>query len=435
MKTNPEFKRNLWLQFSLHRLIAMPAVLGLTILAVGAAGSTEGVSNLVSAGFFILVWLWGTRAAAGSIVDEMRDKTWDQQRMSALQPWTMTWGKLFGAPSFSWYGGAICLAVAIFIGVQAGGAVTAVRHALTLVAVGVMMHAAVIALNLHTSQGNAGATQRGGVAWVVILLGLTLFPWTFAAQEGPVPWWHVNFARDEFLLYSSLFFAACTVFAAWRVMSNALQVRTTPWAWPLFACLLAGYITGFGDRSTLHNFFGIGVLVSAVMTYAALFSEPNRIPVWERVLLHARKKDSRRMLEHSPIWLTSLLLTFAFSLVAIAPGWSDRETLASSGMQELFPLLPVIALTVLRDSLVLLFFAFSSNSKRVEGTTMLYLVIINGLLPFLAGTLNLDTLKFFLLPFDPERAVLSAAIMAVHVAIALALVLWRWRVQTSRQTA
>jgi hypothetical protein len=215
-------------------------------------------------------------------------------------------------------------------------------------------------------------------------------------------------------------------------MSNALQVRTTPWAWPLFACLLAAYIAGSGDRATLHNFFRIGAFVSAAMTYAALFSEPNGIPVWQRVLLRMQKRDWRGMLEHLPIWATTLLLTFAFAAVSAIQQAGMSQFPYSSDIQPLDALLPAIAFTVLRDSCVLLFFAFSGNTRRVETTALLYLVIINGLLPFLAGVMNLDALKYFLLPIDPPHPVWSTAIMALHAAIALALVVWRWRVQESR---
>jgi hypothetical protein len=428
---NPEFKRNLWLQFSTHRLIAMPAVIGLSILAIGAAGSIDGVRNLASAGFFILVWLWGTRAAAASVIDEIRDKTWDQQRMSALQPWAMTWGKLFGATSFSWYGGVMCLAVAVVLGL--GDMVSTVRHALTLVSAGILMHAAVIALNLHTSRGGTEVSQRGGIAWVVILLGLTMFPWADANKQTPMQWWHLEIARDAFLLYSSVFFAACTVFAAWRVMSNALQVRTTPWAWPLFTLLLTGYISGFGELAQADHFFRIGVFVSAGMTYAALFSEPNGIPVWQRVMLRMKRGEWRGMLEHLPIWVTTLLLTFVFAMIGVAHNAGAALTSSPADLADFDGLLPTIALAALRDSCILLFFAFGSKTKRIEGTTILYLAIIYGLLPFLAGAMHLDAVKYFLLPVSPPHLAWSTAIMTLHAAVALTLVLWRWRKQTGHE--
>ena len=39
--SNPEFKRNLWLSFSTHRLIAMPALLALTFLAISLSDQQD----------------------------------------------------------------------------------------------------------------------------------------------------------------------------------------------------------------------------------------------------------------------------------------------------------------------------------------------------------------------------------------------------------
>ncbi len=40
--SNPEFKRNLWLSFSKHRLIGMPSLLALTFLAIAFADTGRG---------------------------------------------------------------------------------------------------------------------------------------------------------------------------------------------------------------------------------------------------------------------------------------------------------------------------------------------------------------------------------------------------------
>ena len=163
--SNPEFKRNLWLSFSTHRLIGMPSLLALTFLAIILADQQDQVAdNLYTASislFIFIVWLWGARNANATIVDELRDKTWDQQRMSALDPWTMTWGKLFGSTSFNWYGGLMCMAIIVTSGITAEKP-DVIHMLLTLCAVGVLLHAALIALNLHTSQFDSRIVQRGG---------------------------------------------------------------------------------------------------------------------------------------------------------------------------------------------------------------------------------------------------------------------------------
>ena len=107
---NPELRRNLWLELSMHRLVAMPVVLVL-VLALISARSSDPWPAVFDAALWILVLvlhLWGGRNAAEAVTEEVRDRTWDWQRLSSLVPWQMTWGKLFGATAYSWYGAAWC---------------------------------------------------------------------------------------------------------------------------------------------------------------------------------------------------------------------------------------------------------------------------------------------------------------------------------------
>ena len=239
---NPEFKRNLWLQFSLHRLIAMQeqqravgagAILGLVFFTLSLANDNwpggvplDSVALILFAG---IVCLWGTRNASNTVIDEVRDKTWDQQRMSALDPWTMTWGKLFGATAFNWYGGILCLVVFAIAALVREHSMT-LSSGLTLVALGILMHAATIALNLHLMRSDMRAVQRGGIAWAVVLIAVMFAPPFRAAPDASVFWWGQSFAYSSFLLASTVFFAAVAVFAAWRSMNSALQITTIPWA-------------------------------------------------------------------------------------------------------------------------------------------------------------------------------------------------------------
>ncbi len=83
---------------------------------------------------------------------------------------------------------------------------------------------------------------------------------------------------------------------------------------------------------------------------------------------------------------------------------------------------------LLRDACILLFFAFAPNSKRAVGATMLYLLVLNMLLPFLAGVAGLEDMRYLLLPFDaPYDPWSSVLIMTIHTFIAIGLVNWRLR--------
>lgn len=436
--SNPEFKRNLWLSFSTHRLIGMPALLALTFLAIALADLNNEVAEniyVVSISLFIfIVWLWGGRNANASIVDEMRDTTWDQQRMSALDPWRMTWGKLFGSTAYNWYGGLMCL---IVIALSAG--VAEKTHVLStlliLCAVGVSLHASLIAINLHTGQFESRLVQRGGVGWMGIVWVFLVVPplLSLLMSSGRdankfVVWWGMEVETHLFVMDTTLLFAACATFAAWRVMCNALQVRTLPWAWPLFACLLAFLFAGYARREYFAQPLLLsGLFVSVTLSYAALLSEPNTLLRWRKLRLLRQREDWRGWLEHLPLWPTTLLTGLLFALlIALTNGDSFS---ADSGIVFMRPAIALsIALMLLRDACILLFFSFAPNNKRAVGTTLLYLLVLNMLLPLLADIADLETLRFFLLPFDNDHAPWSSVlVMSLHAATAFALVNWRLR--------
>ena len=102
---NPELRRNLWLQFSLTRLLLAPVAIGalLTLTWVVSDRSLAAVAEVARAIYYLLVILWGTRRAADLVADEIAGGTWDGQRMSALGAWQMSWGKLLGGTSYVWY--------------------------------------------------------------------------------------------------------------------------------------------------------------------------------------------------------------------------------------------------------------------------------------------------------------------------------------------
>ncbi|WP_211465266.1 hypothetical protein [Collimonas silvisoli] len=430
---NPEFKRNLWLQFSLHRLIAMPAILGLIFFTLSIANNNfpgAVAQDSVAVILFIgIVGLWGTRNAGNAVIEEIRDKTWDQQRMSALNPWTMTWGKLFGATAFNWYGGVLCL-LAFVIAALARERSMILADGLTLAALGILMHAATMALNLHLMRSDMRAVQRGGVTWVVLLI-VFVFSSPFRSEiDSSIVWWGHMFYYRSFLAASTVFFAAIAVFAAWRSMSSALQIATVPWAWPLACCLLAAYVAGFSDGAGL---LWIALLLAVAMTYAALFSEKNDIALWQRIAARVKAGNWRGMFWNLPIWTTTLILGFCFALLlqlnagqALPFELPFRLSAAAVGISFLAP---TLALMLLRDSCVYLFFAFSGTSKRVGATTILYLAIINGLLPFLCNAMGLKALSLFFMPLHVGSGWAMLGIAALHAALALALLGWRWRRQ------
>src|SRR5271168_1286252 len=123
---NPEFRRNLWLEMTPRRIALMTGVLALAFFAAALSGGSDyRPASVAEALYYFIVVLWGSRNAAMSVVGEIRDRTWDSQRLSSLGAGQMTWGKLFGSTIYNWHGGAICLAVILTSRIAHQGPVTA----------------------------------------------------------------------------------------------------------------------------------------------------------------------------------------------------------------------------------------------------------------------------------------------------------------------
>ena len=108
---NPELKRNILIEITPQRLLAMPLILGLIFAAAWALEKTEGLIITTEVMFWLIIYLWGTRKAAGAFDSEMANNTWDSQRLSALTAGQLVRGKMFGSTSFVLYGAVISIVV------------------------------------------------------------------------------------------------------------------------------------------------------------------------------------------------------------------------------------------------------------------------------------------------------------------------------------
>lgn len=167
---NPELRRNLWLELTTHRIVAMPTVLVL-VFALFITMQGEWPAALYTTAtwmFVLLVHFWGARQSSEAVTEEVRDRTWDWQRLSALTPWQMAWGKLAGATAFTWYGAAICLAAIAIAASNGAGRGNAGAFALTLVASGVALHGMLLAASLQAARKASRLAYRLGLSLIHI---------------------------------------------------------------------------------------------------------------------------------------------------------------------------------------------------------------------------------------------------------------------------
>jgi hypothetical protein len=426
---NPELRRNLWLELTLHRLIAVPVAFGLILALVYKMSEPDPYSPLAvtAVSLFIAFALWGGVQAGDSVHGEVRARTWDGQRMSAIEPWSMTWGKLIGAPAFAWYGGAICLVAYLAVSPERN----APKMALFLVAGMVLL--AAIALIGSIVAGRKAIARSSSSAWVMGIVLVFVGPWmsVLSASDADISWWGRNWARLDFLLGSTIVFAAWAVFGAHRLMSQELRVRTTPWAWVAFLLFVSAYIAGFGIR--YHDTSGqeanvvviAGLIVSMATIYPLLFSEASGAMAVRRLLLRVAARDRRRLLEETPLWPVSLALAIVFCLLTVT-------LVGPRGSEESFfrgvVLAPVpLVLLAVRDAALFMFFALARQPRRAEAATIFYLLLLYWLVPMLLRTAGAQGISDLVLPPFWERPGFAAAVAAAQAAMVIAAALWRWR--------
>jgi hypothetical protein len=375
------------------------------------------VATIAASCFVLLAGGLGTMAVGSSVSEEFADHTWDQQRMSAMAPWAMTWGKLAGGAGYAWYGAALCLLVGVPAAWLARVQVPVLTLAMTGVLAALLMHASQVSVTLQLSIATGRSGRRNGVG-VMLLFGAWLTGASIALLEkGELVWWGMPYGSMNMLLVSMAFFAICAVVMAWRSMAAALAVRQVGWGWPVLALVITVYIAGFIEPGAGSAFMTTGILVSAVMTYVSLLTEPQSRAHWSRLLALVQAGRWGKVAQEVPRWVTSLLLAVPFAVSGIEP--ITDETL--------FGYVPLVLLLLLvRDCALALFFAFSPTGRRKGSGFLLLMAVLYGLLPWLLGVMQASTLLNFVLPLTPSGG-LSIAFAMVHVVAALALLRWRWK--------
>lgn len=437
---NPELRRNLWLELGVHRLVAMPLVLWLIFLASYLLAGRDFGALVAWAAvlvFFGLTALWGTRAAADSLFTEVAEHTWDLQRLSALSPWQMSWGKLLGATSFQWYGGLLCLAV--FLAAAPAPAAVNVK----LVAVYVAASIAIQALALAGSAFGVmrGLQERSALGTVLAAL---LIIWALGNAYSPleelaaVSWYGYRLGVVDFALASGIAFAAWSLLGATRSMALALAARTLPWAWPAFALFLATWLAGFQFRlavplaGMLPGILDAAFVCALALTYLAAIVERKDPLILRRLQRYWQARSWRRFAQTLPISASSLALAV---VLAPAVAASDPALVLPRPGEPAFPAFGAGAFAVLalalRDLGLLYFLALRPGARRPETTALLYFLLLYALVPHLLAALELEPLARLVLP-NPLAMPLAAGLIAgVHVLVVAGLLIARWRSRTA----
>lgn len=406
----PEFQRNIWMRFSIGGLAVMPLLFGLILLFFYISymgGNVEYLSDSVekrtyshhsigptiqlskprykveqhwgyempyvfAVAFFIFVILIGTIEAGGAFTSEIRDKTWDLQKTSAIRPWHLMIGKLFGSTSYMWYFGLASLAVLAYfhhcmlidqtpkVGVDLIGPIQPVIknpsliHTFTIVGMfilsGVCAHTAAMiggAQNIERGSTNSIGPFIFGlfIGFHVFMLAWSMFDvrmyntfFTLIEQGGNsdlLPqqhrrelsnWYGLALNPARLILGSIGFFLFWAFVMLFRTIRKELNFKSFPFVLLGFYIALNIYFAGFlvniaaneamiPDKLTFWQSYKSLLAVLAPLSfmmlltfYVNLYNESGRLDMYRRFFRGLKNRDWSRALSSCPSWLVSGLV-------------------------------------------------------------------------------------------------------------------------------
>lgn len=394
MTRNPEFQRQLWLNWRPAQLLwslgltalilALPLVLSSPKERAGALAMTAMVGLWVTAAFY------GSVLAGRSLSEEARQNTWDWQRLSALSPWQMAWGKLLGSVLPAWLYTLWFALAALFVSATWIEQGALGFHSVALAVLwGLGLQAwAMNSVLMSWGQQDIPTNRRRAVLLPLMLLIFMPGPFIgriydsfFSENQDTVLWWGLNVGTKGIAYLFGGMVLGLGLLALWRLLCTRLDVRTLPWAWPL-GLAIGGFFAGGTFNLGPAAFFSSTAWIALLATaYMALQHMDTHLRSWRQVQWSASRGRWREMLEALPLWPVSLVLAFVVSVLAIL--WPQSSEIEVGHVLGSFSIL--LCLQLLRDCLILTGFALLiGRLKSPLAAFVIAWIIINAVLPLLA---------------------------------------------------
>jgi hypothetical protein len=445
MRGNPEFIRNLWLEFTLHRVLVMPAVIGiLSLLMYLVNGQKLDGATAVAAAFLFcaIIFIWGTRVAAESVIQEINARTWDTQRMSAMGPLGMAWGKLFGSTIFVWYGGLICMGLYWMSYIDILSEERLAKLILVYLLSGVIAHATGLLVSMLAVQKRRDF-GRGQVVFYLLVGFVAAIPGLYIGLSGwaddgvfRVMLFYDNvFPLIDYVLIALVVYSMWALIGIWRMMRAELQMVNGPWVWLAFVAFTVVMAAGIRilppevgkampDISS-KAYHGYAMLL--ILTYVIALAEPKGPVLFRRLRRYVQLHDWGSLVSSIPRTVPMMILVLLASIVLLSLSES-RFTVLEQPVN--FHLATISTfLFVLRDVGFIYLLSVARYSPRNDITAFLYLALSYTVLPLALIFLGLDSLTALFWPQWDSGAGLTLGPVVIEVLIVFALVARAWKVR------
>ncbi len=439
---NAEFQRNLWLELTPRRMFVMAVVLALIFFAAALTeGTVSGPGEAARWLYYVIVVIWGTRNAASGVVGEIRDRTWDGQRLSSLGADTMALGKLFGSTIYNWFGGAICLVVMLADLLSSRGPFVALIDLVYYLAIGVIAQAAALLASLIAarrrqvhSRFDIFVYQAVGIfaaiavylVWAVADPASSIF--AHKAPTNFIAWWGLGLAARGFLLLSLAVFTAWMLTGCYRQMRLELMMRNGPFVWLGFLLFIGIYVAGFdawlsGNPALIHlDAVARRLLLAgtafATLAYLMAFLEPkDRVQYrWLGGALAKFRVGSAFMRLQG--WMTAYLATLGIGIVLLL--WLG-QTSTPPDQAMVGAMLGFFT----RDMAVIVLASLMSRQHGSDFAAAAILFVLYVLLPAIVKGLNFEAGMVFFFPRAGDPLWLSPVLAWSEAVLAAAIAVGR----------
>ncbi len=423
---NPELLRNVWIELTERRLTLMIVIVACILVVAISPGDWMSASHTAELVFYAVVVLWGTRCAAQSVVEEIGNKTWDGQRLSAIRPWTMVWGKLVGSTILAWIGGLLCLVVILYQAYRIGGADNLATQAGYFFAIGIISQATALLASVVAVRRRMSHTRFDVFLYQLAGLVAALLVWRvwqtvdptslfrslsggmdpFAVRE--IWWWGGSFAPGAFYLASLGAFLFWVILGNYRVMRRELQVQNGPVVWLIFLVFVAVYAGGFDFWRNYIREPGFmtgmravqGGIALIIVTYMMALVEPKEVVAYRWLIERFKAGQFISMLGRFPAWGYAYLAVVILGVLAIVLlPWSVAERANVYGG----PMIVLAALGfVLRDCAVFMAMGLGQVGKRSDIAALAILALLYGFIPGMFSQVEGATAFFYPSEHDPS---------------------------------
>lgn len=416
MTFNPEFQRNLWKEFSMQRIIAMPLIL-LLIFYINYSNHGNSFSGIPETSIILIMLLlvvWGSGLAGDAVFEEIQDHTWELQKMTPLGPWVMSWGKLFGKTSFVWYGTFLCSIVYFLSETLNDSIKISLSESLFkyfycvltgLAAQGFALFSALLIQRISPERSRTKVALIQVFTVIVFLslylMGRDLFPSVYKMHS----WYSLQIPIYIMSLSIQIFVIFWLAVAIYRLFRVELQVKTAPWIWPIFVVVWALFCLGFVYQSFLNNSnYNIQIIGNALeaipnvlilslnwnfvyliilgLTFLSAFFTPKNIVHSMRWVEYIKKSEYKKAFQVTPTWMLSLFLAFITLIgylcvinLSSAPSADTQTNLELTGFST------SLFLFLIRDIGILYFLCWNIKAKRAHLATVVYLILLYVFLP------------------------------------------------------